>query len=81
MWMNMWVEYGFIHFFLVWALTKLLYIFCKSNSVMLVYFRKPLTFSDSNPLVFSLNCLCLNDTGCSDGILKQENCGKCNIIE
>ena len=53
----------------------------ESTSAVLVYFGKPLTFTNLSPLICSLNCLCLNYNGHSDGILQQENCGKCNVIE
>lgn len=36
---------------------------------MLVYFGKPSTFTNLSSLMFSLNCLRLNDNGYSDDIL------------
>lgn len=82
-----------IHELNIVSLFVCLFVFCRrlkrktalyileSNSALLVYFGIPLTFTNLSPLIFSLNCLCLNDNGHSDGILQQENCGKCNIIE
>lgn len=71
---------SFFLFFVGDSKKTVLYIL-ESNSAVLVYFGKPLTFTNLSPLMFSLNCLCLNDNGHSNGILQQENCGKCNIIE